>query len=680
MMILTVLLMSTGGFQSAASPQWEPVPLVSPQQRAAGFKGGEGGQWPRSLAIDSTGKNLILGIDVGGVYRSQDGGLNWEQAGVGFTPRGCLGVAFDPKNSRRILAVGVNTAMLDRHGIYLSEDGGSSWRNTLAQTMAGVDDFRDQIAFDVASYDSAKNETRTVFWARIKNDHANFGSVEQNPGFFRSLDGGRNWEKLADLTRLSGAILKADPRGGSVLAGTEEGLFRLDSQSLKTVKLADGAITGLDALGSSIWLTTKSEVKVSNSRGQSWTTLPSQSIVRPDATLRHIKVSPADPKRLMLWSDQSPSGWDWPRWISHDGGQTWMKAAKVSEGAFLPDNSRQGIGGWHPANPNTAWSLGGDWATMSTDGGRSFRYSSQGINGVLVGGMWSFSLSDPNLIFFGSQDYNGAVTTDAGRTWTYTNIAGLEWGGFCYGGYAASRSLLFAGNAAGWGAPRHLKVSTDLGKTWKDTGHEIKGKDSGYGFPGKPDIAFAGDMRTQDGGKTWARMVGCSGVYTHSPQGELFGLLEGSPRRVVSSKDQGRTWTALGETPDEVMDLAWDPVGKRLFVAVNLELRTLANGVWTKVNLPLDQFQSTRVRTVAVDPVDPKVIYAGAAANIYSTSHSVYRSLDGGRTWQSMTRAAPLDGTGRDGGREALCSRVHPKSRWLYVSTSCYGIWKLPPP
>ena len=60
------------------------------------------------------------------------------------------------------------------------------------------------------------------------------------------------------------------------------------------------------------------------------------------------------------------------------------------------------------------------------------------------------------------------------------------------------------------------------------------------------------------------------------------------------------------------------------------------------------------------------------------------RSRDGGATWQNLTRQAPLPSDRRDpnqldGGREAICVRVHPKTRQAWVSTSCYGIWKWVP-
>ncbi|MER3496931.1 MAG: hypothetical protein C4320_09320, partial [Armatimonadota bacterium] len=85
-------------------------------------------------------------------------------------------------------------------------------------------------------------------------------------------------------------------------------------------------------------------------------------------------------------------------------------------GAFVPQNARQGGVAWSPTDPKVLLSVGGDWPTRSTDGGRTLRYSGQGDNGILVGGPLAFNPHVPGLLFIASQDYNGAGTRDGGRT------------------------------------------------------------------------------------------------------------------------------------------------------------------------------------------------------------------------------------------------------------------------
>jgi hypothetical protein len=97
-------------------------------------------------------------------------------------------------------------------------------------------------------------------------------------------------------------------------------------------------------------------------------------------------------------------------------------------------------------------------------------------------------------------------------------------------------------------------------------------------------------------------------------------------------------------------------------------------------NLPKDQWNGRRVSSVAVDPHDDNVVYVACHRDLFSTNAAVLRSTDAGKTWTNLTRNKPLDGKNKDGGREAIVVRVHPRTRYAYVATSCYGIWRIGPP
>ncbi|HCE01264.1 MAG TPA: hypothetical protein DER07_09510 [Armatimonadetes bacterium] len=658
---------------------WHPMPLVSNELKSRGFSGGEGGQWPRAIACDSTGTFLLLGVDVGGIYRSLDSGRTWEPANVGFLGRGAAGLAIDPRNPKRALAIATNTSVFERNGVYLTEDGAASWRPVFTAAISG-NEFRKQVAFVPSQGDG--RWTRLAFWSRVANDQPSYGSAKSEPGLYRSDDGGRSWRLLPRTERFGGAIL--EPAGdGRLWIGTRDGLHLFDPGTNSSRLVRSGEVTGVSAVASkprSVWVCGPRELAVSSDAGQTWAKLDIGPLLRPEHRLRDVAVSPADPRRIWIWAETEPNDWNWPRFVSHDGGRSWRVAAKNSLGAFLPDNTRQGIAVWHPKNPNVLWSLGGDWPTRSDDGGRSVRYSGTGYACLFVGGRFAFSRSDPDVVFLASQDYNGALTTDGGATWTYTNVSGHPWGGFAYGGYALNRSVLAAGDADGWGAPRRLKVSRDGGRTWTDTGLVNQGLDAGFGWSKDPRVAFVGDLRTEDLGATWARMEGCHGVLADGPGGELFGVRRGAAHSVVRSDDGGRTWSVLFDWPEEVTDLAWDPTRGRLYFVSGLRARFWQRGAIQDLDTPTDATGQRRVRTVAVDPKRPEFVYVGSAAHVWSYGASVARSLDAGRTWSVLTLQAPLATGQKDGGREADTVRVHPRTGWVWVATSCYGQWRYPPP
>ncbi len=662
---------------------WQPVPLLSAESRKAGIIGGEGGQWPRGIAVAGDGTTVFLAIDVAGIYRSLDGGITWQLSTVGLKSRGCAALAVDPRNPDRVVAVGANSSPVAQNGLYLSTDRGASWRQTLPASLSGLDEQRDQVVFDPETYSADLKGSRNVYWSRIAKDHASWGEPEQRPALYRSVDGGANWSEIADSKRWAGSILRMRPgRKGHLLAGNSEGLHLSTNDGSSFTTVATKNITGLDVSGQApeqIWISTAGSIERSPDGGKTWVSLSVVGLARPGYTIRNVRVSPVDARRLLVWT-QEDKGWSWQRWASHDGGATWTEARKDAKHAFLPDNSRQGLFAWHPKDRDVAFSVGGNWPTRSTDGGRTWRWSGQGVNAVYVGGRFNFSLSDPKVMFFGSQDYNGAATIDGGGTWTYTNISGNGWGGFCYGGYAVTRDFLVVGHASGWGAPRVLRVSTNGGRDWRDTGIQLGGFESSLGWPGDPKVAFAHNHRSLDGGATWSRMVGCDGVLTVS-RGLAYGVRgEAVGSSVVVSADRGATWKVVATSEKRISDLAIDAVSNRVYVAAEEHAYVFGEGKWSELKIPADHSGGTWVKSVAVDPADPRVVYVGSCANIYSTDVAVLRSVDSGKTWANLTVNKPLADGQRDGGREAATLRVNPATRELWVATSCYGIWKISGP
>ena len=207
--MLKLLARSLAAFPLAvASPAlgqaWEPIPLVTAEAREAGVRiGGEGAQAARSLAIDAQeGDFLLYGIDVGGIFRSVNGGESWEPANVGFPARGASAVAIDPRNARRALAVGMNTTTYARHGLYLTEDQAASWRSVMAVRTAASWDPRLQIAYDAQSFDPQAGFTRDVYWSRPTHDEPGGREGYVDPAICKSTDGGATWAMLRDTAPL----------------------------------------------------------------------------------------------------------------------------------------------------------------------------------------------------------------------------------------------------------------------------------------------------------------------------------------------------------------------------------------------------------------------------------------------------------------------------------------------
>ncbi len=119
---------------------------------------------------------LIDGSDEGGLFRSTDGGDNWErlEGGLPTGVLGRIGVSASPARRGRLWTI--VTAPERRGGIFRSEDHGDSWKRVS---------------------DEPELLTRGWYYSHIHADPADPNTVwGSNVRFFRSVDAGASWERV----------------------------------------------------------------------------------------------------------------------------------------------------------------------------------------------------------------------------------------------------------------------------------------------------------------------------------------------------------------------------------------------------------------------------------------------------------------------------------------------------
>lgn len=658
--------------------RWMPVPLVTAAARAAGHAGGEGAQWPQALAISPDASVALLGTDVGGVYRSTDLGRTWTPSNRGLLGRGVSDFAFDPKMPARVLLVAGNSLERDFHGIFLSEDAGLTWRPVLPYGNRGYRDAREQVAYDPTSA-GPEGFCRVAYWAAATTEG-------RRGAIFKSEDGGVTWRELPGTGRFADYWLQVSPADGALLVGGGAGVWRSGNGGADFEQVMREPVAGLGVSaaapervyavrGPALWRSDDAGRVFRKVEGRN---LPPQRPGRGGT--QRVYVSPADADRVLVDNDEGD--WKRTRYVSLDGGRSFERTRFDPAGmapTFLPVNNRDTVAAWHPSDPAAALSFGGDMVTRTADGGRSWSYSNDGYNGIMVGSGFQFNLRDPDLVHLPSQDYDGAVTADGGRTWSYVNTSGWGWGGYTYGSYAFTPTVIAVGAAPGPHEPRELAVTTDGGRTRRQKVARIGGADFGYGDPRDALVGFVSNLRTADGGRTWSAMPGVRAVYTHDPaSGTLYAAGKGG--RVLASADRGKSWREIsGGYAGEIRDLAFAP--GRLFVAdgeSRLWRLDLAEGSPVELTERLaGTWQGERgAWSVAVDPQAPEVVYVARPGNTYLSDAAAQRSVDGGDSWMSLN-APP---SGPDGGREAQWVRVHPRTREAWFGTNCFGLWRLAPP
>jgi photosystem II stability/assembly factor-like uncharacterized protein len=209
------------------------------------------------------------------------------------------------------------------------------------------------------------------------------------------------------------------------------------------------------------------------------------------------------------------------------------------------------------------------------------------------------------------------------------------------------------------------------------------------GVPGRPDEFYFGHVnggvwKTKDAGRTWLPIfddqsvasIGALAVAPSAPDVIYVGSGESTLRDsvgfgngVYKSTDSGSTWTHLGlEGTQHIGKIAVDPKNPDVvFVAAigHLYAANPERGVfrskdggrtWQKV---LYKDENVGAVEVVIDPTDSRVVYAGlwntrrppwfTYAPTNGPGGGIHKSTDGGSTWHELTVGLPAAGIGRTG-------------------------------
>ena len=205
------------------------------------------------------------------------------------------------------------------------------------------------------------------------------------------------------------------------------------------------------------------------------------------------------------------------------------------------------------------------------------------------------------------------------------------------------------------------------------------------GVPGQPNIYYAGAggggvWKTTDGGDSWDAVfkdqptasIGALALAPSNPNIVWVGTGEGNPRNdvvdgrgVFMSSDAGKTWKAVGlQNVGQITRIVIDPgnpdivfVGALGHVwAPNSErgvFRTADGGkTWQRVLFVND---STGVSDLAMAPSNPRLLFAGMWQFVRrpweltsgGAGSGIYRSSDGGVTWERLKDGLPAGPYGR---------------------------------
>jgi photosystem II stability/assembly factor-like uncharacterized protein len=589
-----------------------------------------------------TGEACIRGNIVGGngVYKSIDAGKTWKF--VGLADSHAIGrLIIDPKNPdvAFVAALGHPFADNEERGIFRTRDGGKNWEKVLYKDAksGGID-----VTFDPTN----SNILFAALW-QARRSQWSMDSGGPGSGLYKSIDGGTTWKELKGhglpegiLGRIGVTVSGANPnRVWAVVEAEKGGIYRSDDAGDSWHILTDDHRFRQRAwYYSHIFADPKSADTVyilntaayrSSDGGKTFTRLRA-----PHGDNHGLWIDPTNPKRLINGNDGGAT-------ISTNGGDSWTTLYNQPTAQFYhvttdnrfpyyiygaqQDNSTIAIAS---ASPRGAIDRP-DWYDVG--GGES--------------GYIAPDPTDPEIVYAGS--YGGEITrydhhTDKEQSinpwpinpigWAAADVKHrFQWTEPIVFSPHDAKTLYFAGEV--------LFKTTDGGMSWTIISPDLTRNDkSKQGPSGGPitkdntgievydtifsvvespvqkDLIWAGTddglvQLTRDGGQHWENVTPKA-----MPEWGTVSMIEASQR------DAGTAYIAVERHK-------MDDFAPYVFKTTDF------GKTWTKLitGIPANDY----VHAVRIDPRRPNLLFAG-------TEMGVYVSFDDGGHWQSLQINLPI--------------------------------------
>jgi photosystem II stability/assembly factor-like uncharacterized protein len=609
-LVLLMLLPAVAGAQTAKEWTSKGPFCALPQRLATGNKGLAS---PAYLAVG------------GSLFRSLNGWATWSRVGARLPASYLSAVAVSPQDARLVYF-----AIWENGGVFRSSDGGETWsrvfRNLPDQLVGDlmVPAGPAGTVFAIASYSGIyRSRDRGETWTDVTppgERPGNYFQVVAHPlhperlaahttsGLWRSTDGGNTWKSWS-------AGLPPDSSGG--VAGLSGFTFVPGDQDVAFV-------TALKRLYRS-------------QGGRPWRLVGSVPVIG-FTRVSAFTVAPGSPS--VLFAGQSEGTSATPGILrSRDGGKTWEPLPLLGEEvlglSYLPAVARvvalTRSGAFYSSDLGTTWKRTGNGIAAS----KVQALAAAGSGGkVLIAGLYDCP--------------SGGIarSSDGGKTWQIhetrrPNVQDSSVDVEVFASAPSRPQRVYAGLV-----DRVLR-SDDGGATWTSFPFNdfISGGDpAGMAVhPKDPNLVVAagtyGLTRSLDGGLNW------SSVFHDSAFPDMTAVVfdPGQPQRMlaasvndglVRSADAGATWQPVpGAGLVSARVLAIHPRDSNLVLAGSgFEDASLYRSVDGGSNwVPSDIGIEGEIHGLAFSPNGAEVVAAG--------NRGVFRSTDGGRTWQRMEGA-----------------------------------------
>ena len=470
------------------------------------------GKSVRAMAVSASDNKVIVAGALDGVYRSNDGGNNWQRISSNDgVVKNIESIAVDPKDPNVVYAG-------TWHLAWKTSDGGANWQHI----NKGMIDDSDVFSIIVSSANPSE-----VFASACS-------------GIYKSVSGGDQFEKIKGIpfTARRTRVLKQDPSNPAIVyAGTTEGLWKSVDEGKNWKRVGSPEVVVNDVLVDPrnsqrvLLATDRSGVLASN---DSATTFTASNHGYSHRYVSAIMADTKEPNTLYigLVNDREFGG----VFFTRDGGQNWLQKSSGLDGRDV-------------------------FTLKQSHNGTLVAGTNKGLFELVSG---SSSWHPINNVVL-EKSVSRTVTLKSGKKKTVTSIASTHTqldGRVSDTDLGSSR--WFAATSAG------LFTSKDQGKVW--VGGPVTGEKDFVSVQAQDGLVVAATRSTvlvsEDEGKIWqpARLasypINIRSV-TVAPDGQIFvATREGA----FHSADSGKSWNhVVAGLPDkDITSVAYDGSHKRL--------------------------------------------------------------------------------------------------------------------